>query len=88
MMELNKEKIQIKYLTSINKTFEDYPTSLDILFDSCCESLDGAFYSEAKLENKYGLNEEQIKQVIMELEGLGYIEKKTKNYRIVKTPWS
>lgn len=86
-MELNKEKIQIKYLTGINKKLKGYPTTLDILYDSCCESLDGSFYSDVKLENKYGLDEEQIKQVVEELVNLGYIEKKTKNYRIVKTPW-
>ncbi len=88
MINLNKDKIQIRYLTGINKCLEGYPTVLDILYDSCNESLDDTFFSEAKLENKYGLSQEEIEHVQTELLGMGYIEKKTKNYRIVNTPWS
>ena len=88
MVELNKDKIQIRYLTCINKCLEGYPTSLDVLYDSCNESIDDTFFSDAKLENKYGLTQEEIKHVKDELLERGYIEKKTKNYRIINTPWS
>ena len=88
MVELKKDKIQIRYLTGINKCLEGYPTPLDILYDSCNESLDTTFFSDAKLENKYGLTPEQIEHVQNELLEKGYIEKKTKNYRIINTPWS
>lgn len=88
MVELDKDKIQIRYLTGINKCLKEYPTVLDILYDSCNESLDDTFFSDAKLENKYGLMGEQIEHVKNELLKKGYIEKKTKNYRIINTPWS
>lgn len=88
MVELNKDKIQFKYLVGLNKTLEEYPTPLDILYDSCMESLDDAFFSNAKLENKYGLSDEKIEYVQSYLVEHGYIEKKVKNYRIVNTPWS
>lgn len=88
MVELDKNKIQVRYLTGINKCIEGYPTPLDILYDSCNESLDDSFFSNAKLENKYGLSDEQIEHVRNYLFEHGYIEKKTKNYRIINTPWS
>ena len=88
MVEIDKNKIQFKYLTGINKTLEGYPTPLDILYDSCVETVDGTFYSEAKLENKYSLTEEGVQSVIKNLVDKGYIEKKVKNYKIVNTPWS
>ena len=88
MIELNKDKIQLKYLTGINKTLKGYPTPLDILYDSCKETLDGTFYSEAKIENRYNLSEEKVKEILSELVESGYIKKKTKNYKIVNTPWS
>lgn len=87
MLELDNDKIQIRYLTGINKCLEDYPTSLDILYDCCMETIDGTFYSDAKLENRYGLSEERIQEVIKELLENNYIEKKTKNYKIINTPW-
>ena len=88
MLELDNDKISVKYLTGINKCLEGYPTSLDILYECCNETIDGTFYSEAKLENKYSLSEEQINNVFNELVELGYIEKKIRNYKIVNTPWS
>lgn len=88
MVELNKDKIQFKYLVGLNKTLEEYPTPLDILYDSCMESLDDTFFSNVKLENKYGLSDENIEYVQTYLVEHGYIEKKVKNYKIVNTPWS
>lgn len=87
MIELNIDKVQIKYLTGINKCIDGYPTTLDILYDSCQDTIDGTFYSEAKLENKYGLSENQILGVIEDLVEKGYIKKKSKNYTIINTPW-
>ena len=52
------------------------------------ESLDDTFFSNAKLENKYGLSDEKIEYVQTYLVEHGYIEKKVKNYKIVNTPWS
>lgn len=88
MVEIDKNKIQFKYLTGINKTLEGYPTPLDILYDSCVETVDGTFYSEAKIENKYKVSEERVKEIIDELVDKKYIEKKVKNYKIINTPWS
>lgn len=88
MIELNKNKIQFKYLVGLNKTLKDYPTPLDILYDSCLESLDDTFFSDAKLENKYNLTDKQIEDVHNFLIEHKYIEKKIKNYKIVNTPWS
>ena len=87
MFEIDKNKVQIKYLTGYNKFLEGYPTPLDILFDACADSVDGTFYSEAKLENRYKLDENGVAHVLKTLSEQGYIKKKTKNYKIVSTPW-
>lgn len=81
------KKVQFKYLTGINKGLDGYPTPLDILFDCCQESVDGTFFTSAKLENRYGIDEKKVEQVLDELVELGYIQKKTKNYKIIRTPW-
>lgn len=87
MRNIDKTKVQVRYITGINKCLPDYPTPLDILYDSCMESADGNLFSEAKLENKYGLFEDDVAKVISELEGLEYIKKSNTRYKIVKTPW-
>lgn len=87
MHNIDYDKVQVRYLTGINKTLEGYPTPLDILYDCCQDTLDGTFYSSAKLENKYGLMDEDISTVIEYLLDNQYIEKKNKNYKIINTPW-
>ena len=87
MIQIDKEKVQVRYITGINKCLPDYPTPLDILYDSCIESADSNLFSEAKLENKYGLEPEKIQNVIEALEDLGYIKKNNTRYKIIKTPW-
>ena len=87
MRDINKDKVEVRYITGINKCLPDYPTPLDILYDSCMESADGSLFSEAKLENKYGLNEESISNIINELVELEYIKKNNTRYKIIKTPW-
>lgn len=95
MKELNKNKIQLKYITGINKTLFGYPTALDVLYDSCTLSMDNKLFSRAKIENTYFANEinvelidKKINRIIESLLSEGYIEKNTcESYKIVKTPW-
>lgn len=87
MIELDKDKIQIKYITGLNKTLEGYPTPLDILYDSCVDGLDGCLFSSAKMENKYGLDSEQIDFVINYLLEKKFIEKKNSKYKIIDSIW-
>lgn len=87
MRTLDKDKVQVRYITGINKCLPNYPTPLDILYDCCMESADGNIFSDAKLENKYGLDEEGIAKVIGELESQEYIKKNNTRYKIIKTPW-
>ena len=87
MVNIDKDKVQIRYITGINKCLPGYPTPLDVLYESCVESADGNLFSEAKLENRYGLDEEGIKNIIESLEKSGYIKKNSTRYKIVKTPW-
>lgn len=87
MIELDKNKIQIKYLVGLNKTLPDYPTPLDILYESCIESVDGCLFSAAKMENRYGLSEEQIDFVINYLLDKKFIEKKNSKFRIINSIW-
>lgn len=87
MIELNKDKIQIKYITGLNKTLEGYPTPLDILYDSCVESIDDCLFSEAKMENKYGIDEDRIKSTIKYLLDKKFIVKKNSKYKIIDNIW-
>lgn len=87
MIELDKNKIQIKYLVGLNKTLPGYPTPLDILYDSCVESVDDCLFSSAKMENRYGLSEEQIDMAIKYLLEQKFIEKKNSKYKIVNSIW-
>ena len=57
MRELDKNKIQVKYITGINKNLFGYPTPLDVLYDSCTLSLDDKLFSRAKIENRYFADE-------------------------------
>ena len=87
MVKLDNDKVQVRYITGINKCLPDYPTPLDVLYDSCIESADGNLFSEAKLENKYGLDEEGIAKITDVLLNLEYIKKNNTRYKIIKTPW-
>lgn len=87
MIQLDKDKVEVRYITGINKCLPDYPTPLDVLYESCVESSDSNLFSEAKMENKYGLDEERIKNIIQSLENLEYIKKNSTRYKIIKTPW-
>ena len=94
MIELNKDKIQIRYITGINKTLFGYPTPLDVLYDSCIMSIDDKLFSNAKIENRYFSNEtdqelidKKAKRIIESLLKDGYIEKSGNTYKIIKTPW-
>lgn len=87
MINIDKNKVQVKYITGINKCLPNYPTPLDVLYESCVESADGNLFSDAKMENRYGLDEEGIAKVIGVLSELEYIKKNSTRYKIVKTPW-
>lgn len=87
MIELNKDKIQIKYITGLNKTLEGYPTPLDILYDSCVESMDDCLFSEAKMENKYGIDDDRIKSTIKYLLDKKFIVKKNSKFKIIDNIW-
>ena len=87
MIKLDVDKIQVRYITGINKCLPGYPTPLDVLYESCMESPDNNLFSEAKLENKYDLDEDGINTIIESLTNLGYIKKNNTRYKIIKTPW-
>ena len=87
MIKLDVDKVQVRYITGINKCLPGYPTPLDVLYESCMESPDSNLFSEAKLENKYNLNEDGINTIIESLTNLGYIKKNNTRYKIIKTPW-
>lgn len=94
MREIDKNKVQVKYITGINKTLFGYPTPLDVLYDSCMLSVDDKLLSKAKMENKYfsdeidaNLIDSKIEKIINSLLEDGYIEKNDMWYKIVKTIW-
>lgn len=87
MIEINKDKVEVRYITGINKCLPDYPTPLDILYDSCMESPDSNLFSEAKMMNRYGLDEEKVAKILDILTDLEYIKKNSTRFKIVKTPW-
>jgi hypothetical protein len=87
MIKLDVDKVQVRYITGINKCIPGYPTPLDVLYESCRESADSNLFSDAKLENKYGLDEDGIKTIIDVLTNLGYIKQNNTRYKIISTPW-
>ena len=87
MIKLNKDKIQIRYITGIGKTQLNYPTALDILYESCVENADETLFSHAKMENRYGVSDEKISEVINELLDKKYIEQSGSKFKIIGTPW-
>ena len=87
MIKLDKGKVQIRYITGINKCLPDYPTPLDVLYESCTESSDDTLFSAAKMENRYGIDSERINKIINILLDLEYIEKSKDKYKIIKTLW-
>ena len=87
MIKLNKDKIQIRYITGIGKSQLNYPTALDILYESCIENADETLFSHAKMENRYGASDEKISAVINELLDKKYIEQSGSKFKIIGTPW-
>lgn len=87
MIKLDRDKIQVRYITGISKCLPNYPTPLDVLYESCKESPDEKLFSTAKMENRYEIDEEKIKKITDILLDLEYIEKIKDGYKIVKTPW-
>lgn len=87
MRNIDKDKVEVKYITGLNKCLPGYPKPLDILYESCVESADSNLFSEAKMENKYNLDEEGISKIIETLETQGYIKKNNTRYKIINTPW-
>ena len=87
MIKLDVDKVQVRYITGINKCLPGYPTPLDVLYESCRESADTNLFSDTKMENKYGLDEDGIKTIIESLTNLGYIKKNNTRYKIISTPW-
>jgi hypothetical protein len=87
MINLDKNKIQMRYITGINKCLQGYPTPLDVLYESCMESGDGFLFSGAKMENRYSIDEQRIDWIIDNLVNQGYIEKNNNKYKIKNTPW-
>ena len=88
MVELDVNKIQIKYFTGINRRLDGYPTPLDVLYESCMENSDNNLFSREKMENRYNIGDERIDDILDELVENGYIKKNSKNYKILNTPWS
>ena len=87
MVKLDKDKVEVRYITGINKCLPGYPTPLDVLYESCVESADSNLFSEAKMENKYGLDEDGVSKIIESLVSQEYVKKNNTRYKIIKTPW-
>lgn len=87
MKKLDKDKVQVRYITCINKCLPDYPTPLDLLYESCVESGDETLFSQAKAENKCGIDVDRYENIVKILLDLGYIEKCGSKYKIIKTLW-
>ena len=87
MIKLDVDKVQVRYITGINKCLPGYPTPLDVLYESCRESADTNLFSDAKMENKYGLDEDGIKTIIESRTKVGDIKKNNTRYKIISTPW-
>lgn len=87
MVNLDINKIQLRYITGINKCLAGYPTPLDILYESCVESIDDCLFSSAKMENRYGLSDEKIEDVVKYLLERGFVEKSGSKYKIINSIW-
>lgn len=88
MVDIDKDKVEVRYITGINKCLPDYPTPLDVLYDSCVESPDTNLFSEAKIQNRYNIDDEGVSKIINILIDMEYIKKNNTRYKIIKTPWN
>ena len=90
MITLNKDKIQIKYITGIYKLLDGYPTPLDVLYESCTETIDDSLFSMEKMGNRYDWSE-NLTQKVSEIEKYltehNYIQKSGETFKIINTPW-
>ena len=89
-----KDEIQLcarKYATTKDFIYIargiNYPTALDILYESCVENADETLFSHAKMENRYGASDKKIEEVINELLDKKYITQSGSKFKIVGTPW-
>ena len=87
MINLNKEKVPVRYIIGIDKILPGYPSALDVLYESCIESPDETLFSRAKMENRYGINDESIDRIINELSESGYVVNRSSKIKIIDTPW-
>lgn len=87
MIKLDKDKIQVKFITGIGKCLPGYPTPLDVLYESCIESADGNIFSTSKMTTRYGITDDEINKIMDSLVNLGYIKKNSSRFKIIKTPW-
>ena len=87
MINLNKENVPVRYIIGIDKILPGYPSALDVLYESCMESPDETLFSRAKMENRYGINDESIDKIINELSESGYVVNRSNKIKIIDTPW-
>ena len=90
MITLNKDKIQIKYITGIYKLLDGYPTPLDVLYESCTETIDDSLFSMEKMGNRYDWSEnltQKVSEIEKDLTEHNYIQKSGKKFKIINTPW-
>lgn len=86
-MKIDVNKVQIRFITGLNKCLPGYPKPIDVLYESAVESPDDYLFSEAKMENRYGIDEDRIKNIVESLMSMGCIEKRNNKFKIIKTPW-
>lgn len=87
MINLNKEKVPIRYIIGIDKSLPGYPSALDVLYESCVESPDETLFSRAKMENRYGIDDDAVDSIINELCNSGFAVKSGNKIKIIDTPW-
>lgn len=87
MIKIDKDKVQVRYASGISRCLEGYPTPMDVLYESCIESADENLFSSAKMQNRYGISEDEAKKITDILVDLEYVTKSKERYKIVKTIW-
>ena len=84
-MNIDYNKVPVKYITGTYQYEETYPTACDLLYDMV--SLCGQKFKYDKLAYIVKLDYDKLDELLLVLTDGGFVKKKDDNITILHTPW-